>query len=131
MKLTTRINPAATVIARGVPSMWVETMVGAELGDGEGDGPGLFAETSDCTKTYISPVLSELIQRRPVLSQARPTGRKHLDGQASVFGLLRMSVVELVLFRGASGWPSLNSSFESLYPTGLSRFPALSTKVTD
>lgn len=50
-----------------------------------------FAVSSFVT-TYISPLASELINMRPWLSKAKPTGLKQLFGQAALFALAKMSV---------------------------------------
>ena len=50
-----------------------------------------FAVSSFVT-TYISPEASELINIRPWLSKAKPTGLKQLSGQAALSAFAKISV---------------------------------------
>lgn len=79
--------------------------------------------------TQISPVSSEVIKSLPWPSTARPVGLKHASGHAETSGLLIMSTAAVVLFGGSTGIPLANSTTESLYPIGMSRFLHLSMSV--
>lgn len=58
--------------------------------------------------THNSPVASEVINILPKLSITNPTGLKHPVGHFELSALLKISVVAVVLFRAATGWPLEN-----------------------
>jgi len=73
--------------------------------------------------TQISPVESDVMNRRPVESHARPTGRKQPLGQAVMLAFDMMGVQELVELLGAMGRPEVwNGTENSRYPLGGERF---------
>jgi len=51
---------------------------------------------------------------RPLVSIARPTGRKQLSGQAARSGFDMISVVDVLLSAAATGLPAAKSSDETL-----------------
>lgn len=55
-------------------------------------------------------------------SNASVVGRKHRDGQLALLELERILKAVVVLVAGSTGWPSLNSMRESLYPSDGWRF---------
>ena len=72
-------------------------------------------------KTYISPVESLLMNRRPWLSSSSPTGLKQLLGHCELSAFVMISVVEVKLSDGATGEPFSNAIVTTLYPVGLVR----------
>lgn len=70
------------------------------------------------TKTYISPVSSLLMNRRPWESKSNPTGRKQLLGHFELSAFVKISVVEVRLSDCATGDPFSNGMVTTLYPTG-------------
>lgn len=66
------------------------------------------------TKTYISPVESEVMNSLSFESSARPTGRKQSFGQLDRSMLVRMSTVEVVLSEFWIGEPEEKAIAESL-----------------
>ena len=65
--------------------------------------------------TYISPVVSELMNRRPSLSQAKPTGLKQTSLVHEVTSAFeRMSMAAVLLVLGSTGSPFSNSMTLSL-----------------
>jgi len=73
------------------------------------------------TSTYISPVESELMNKRSFESKARATGRKQSLGHFETSALIIISVVEVVLSDAATGDPFAKSIVDILYPIGLLR----------
>lgn len=68
----------------------------------------------DFSRTYISPVVSELMKRRPWLSNASPTGRKQESGQLELCWLVIISVKDVVLSEASTGSPLAKSMVETL-----------------
>ena len=78
-----------------------------------GDAP--FAELpSDLAITNISPVASLLMNNRPLLSHARPTGRKQLSGHFDRSGFDTMSTAAVLLFAGWVGKPFSKPTTDNL-----------------
>jgi hypothetical protein len=65
-------------------------------------------------KTYISPVASEDMNRRPCESNAKPTGRKQLSGHLELSGFVMISVSAVVLSEAATGSPAEKAIEETL-----------------
>ncbi len=61
----------------------------------------------------ISPVVSLVINKRSLLSQAKPVGRKQPLGQLPRLEFCMMLTAAVVLVDGSTGWPSLNAILES------------------
>ena len=63
------------------------------------------------------------MNNRPLVSSARPTGRKQLLGQPLRFAFVMISFAAVVLVDAATGSPLAKSMLDSLYPMGGLRFP--------
>lgn len=68
---------------------------------------------SDLVITKISPVESLLMKRRPLLSQAKATGRKHPVGHLELSWFVMIGMTAVVLFAGSVGSPFEKSTVKS------------------
>jgi len=86
------------------------------VGDGDDDAVGVEVAVGVVvfTRTYNSPVVSELMNSRSFESNARPTGLKHLSGHFELSTLASMSVVEFKLSDFATGDPFSKAMEETL-----------------
>lgn len=66
----------------------------------------------------ISPVLSLVMNKRSLLSHARPVGRKHPLGQLFRLEFCMMLTAAVVLVDSSTGCPFLKAIFERRYPSG-------------
>ncbi len=76
--------------------------------------PVLSGDVWSFTTTYISPVESELMNRRPCRSKAIPTGRKQPRGQFELSALTTTSLAAVLLSGAATGSPFAKGMTESL-----------------
>lgn len=72
--------------------------------------------------THNSPVLSEVNQSLPLLSNDNPTGRKQFWGHLVRSAFAMIVFAPVVLFGGATGFPLANAMDWIRYPSGGLRF---------